>query len=362
MAPKLQAYFTEESNPAKVSYSYNTVTWGGDGQTQRVDGIHLDVYLDTLTNTAFFKLHCSILFKGSKSSGKMQPLFIFIRPESIKSITSSEPALNASLPGCQSLSFSLARHASLVIPRTDIVAPKPTNKIIMSSMQALASTTDFTVHISACNLTAPKQAHLELVARTFSPTSNNRPLAEERYANVDSFDAGGGGEVANANMATAETCTIGADPSSLYKEPARSHRSNKRRRRDSDIENGQSLTAHEDVLSRRVRTCPSDIEIRNSAHLEALCTRLDHIESRLARLEHNVANALSVGYTCLYGTEERTKALGMLNDHLGGFISGIKAESEVLYKCIENEADEAAQRREDEVNERIKHWREVIEN
>lgn len=221
--------WTTEATELNISYQNNAVTWkDNDGLTQHADGIHFDIYLDASTNTALFKLYCHILHKGSKAKGQKHTIFLFIHPESVRAITldserSSGPS--TSRPRRQTLSFSITQQPSLVIPKGYVLESKPKSKGLLNLVLALASVTEFAIHLNSSNITTPKQTRLELVARIFSPSSaHNRPLTNKRCANLESLYAGRGGEVANLSKDTGRTSTQADLPPSY--EPARGQVSN----------------------------------------------------------------------------------------------------------------------------------------
>jgi hypothetical protein len=189
---------TVDSN---MSYHNNAVTWNDDSsQKQRADGVHLDIFFDTLSNTCLFKLYCSVLHKGSKAKGQKHTLFLFIHPESVREITlndgrSSGPS--TSKPSRPMLSFSLTQHPSLVVPKGLVLETKEQSKGALSVMLALARATEFTIHLNNSNLSSPlKRSRLDLIARRFSLESDShRPRTNDRCANLGSLYAGRGGEI-----------------------------------------------------------------------------------------------------------------------------------------------------------------------
>lgn len=191
-----------------MAYHNNAVTWNdAANQKQRADGIHLDIFFDTLSNTCLFKLYCSILHKGSKAKGQKHTLFLFIHPESVREITLNNgrsPGPSTSKPGRQTLSFSLTPHPSLVVPKGLVLETKEQSKGALNVMLALAKATDFTVHLNNSNLnTRLKTGRLELIARRFSlDSASDRPLTNERCANLGSLYAGRGGEIVDIDKAT----------------------------------------------------------------------------------------------------------------------------------------------------------------
>ncbi|KAL7905440.1 hypothetical protein GGI35DRAFT_471665 [Trichoderma velutinum] len=342
---------TETVEP-NISYQNNAVTWKDDAdQTQHADGIHFDVYLDPLTNTSLFKLYCNIHHKGSKAKGQKHTIFLFIHPESVRAITldsGRSAGLSSSKPSRHTLSFSTTQQPSLIIPKGYVLESKQRSRGLLNAVLALANVTDFTIHLNSSNITIPKKARLELVARIFSLNSAyNRPLTNKRCANLESLYGGRGGEVANPSRDVGKA-PIQADLPPSYDEPQRGQVSNKRRRIDSDVTNDKSPTIHDDLF-KSIRSHLDSIECRICIHLDGMegriYTRLDSIEDRLKQLEDKVSDALDVDRD-RYIQEE-------ISEQLDDCITGVKAESEDLFKAIDDRADQAIERLEQEVNERI---------
>ncbi|KAH0525902.1 hypothetical protein TsFJ059_009303 [Trichoderma semiorbis] len=341
-----------ETIEPNISYQNNAVTWKDDtNQTQHADGIHLDIYLDTLTNTSLFKLYCNIHHKGSKAKGQKHTIFLFIHPESVRAITldsgrSTRPS--SSKPSRQTLSFSIVQQPSLIIPKGYVVESKQRSKGLLNAVLALANVTDFGIHLNSSNITIPKQTRLESVARIFSLNSaHNRPLTNKRCANLESLYGGRGGEVANLSRDVGKA-PIQADLPPSYDEPQRGQISNKRRRIDSDVTNDKSPTAHDDLF-KSIRGHLDGIEMRICTHIDGMegriNTRLDSIEDRLKQLEDKVSDALDV--------DRDQYILEEIGEQLDDCITGVKIESEELFKAIDDRADMTIERLEQEVNERI---------
>lgn len=74
-------------------------------------------------------------------------------------------------------------------------------------------------------------------------------------------------------------------------------------------------------------------------------TRLDSIEDRLKQLEDKVSDAVDV--------DRDQYILEEIGEQLDDCITGVKIESEELFKAIDDRADMTIERLEQEVNERI---------
>lgn len=216
---------TEEASEIDVTCRNTVVSWKNvDGRTECTDQLSFDLYNDISTNTAIFKLHGYILLKGNRGKSSKQAIYLFIHPESIRSITletvhntASQPLTN---PGSNvSLYFSLTQKPRLVAPRSSILESRPKTAVLLDSIQALATMMDFTVSLSNTNTVAPILRSLRFVASVFSPTSTcNRPSTNNGRTNLATLYAGKGGEVVRINDTTTHAV---APPLPLYSEAAR---------------------------------------------------------------------------------------------------------------------------------------------
>ncbi|KAL6895425.1 hypothetical protein HDV57DRAFT_479441 [Trichoderma longibrachiatum] len=351
-------------------YHNNAVTWNDVGnQKQRGDGIHLDIFLDTMSNTCLFKLYCSVLHKGSKAKGQKHTLFLFIHPESVREITlsngrSSGPS--TSKPSRPMLSFSLTQRPSLVVPKGHVLETKEQSKGALNIILALAQATEFTLHLNNSNLNSPlKKSRLELIARKFSPDSvSSRPLTNERCAHLGSLYAGRGGEVIDIDKATG-ALTDEADAPPSYAGPAHGQTpQNKRRRIDSPIDKGKSPAVENDLFS-FIRTSFDTMENRLCARIDSMAgqiktqlddfgTRLDKVEIRLRQLEDTVTDAIDHDHSA--------SIQGEISEQLDDCITGIKVETEEVFKSIDDRFDETMERLEQEVGERMNQLEEDVKD
>ncbi|KAL6822658.1 hypothetical protein J3E69DRAFT_356485 [Trichoderma sp. SZMC 28015] len=308
----------------------NLLTWqNADGQMQRVEGLNLDLYLDTSTNTAIFKIYGYVLLKGSKSKSSKQAVYLFIHPEAIQSITlQTEHAAPFSTPIQsgpirQSLCFSLTAQPHLVVPKNLILESRPKTKAILDSIQALATVTAFTVHLSNLDTATSTQHNLELIASTFSLShDDNRPSTNTRRANLTTLYAGRGGEIVNVknDVANTDACLP------PY---------NKRKRDLSDHDTKRPSTTQDHIL----------------LILKDICTRLDSIEGRMVKLEDKVSEALDSTHT--RGEEERLELLEEIENRIDDCITDMRIESEDIIEDLKDEVDARLERLDNEANERI---------
>ncbi|KAM0263956.1 hypothetical protein ACHAQJ_000991 [Trichoderma viride] len=333
----------------------NMVAWkDADGQTQCIEGLYLDLYMDTSTNTAIFKLYGYILLKGNKGKSSKQAVYLYIHPEKIQTITletvhgTPSPTSTNLGPTRHSLCFSLATEPHLVAPKTLILESRPKTAALLDSIQALATVTNFTVFLSNLDTVIPAQNNLELIASVFSSTyTGDHPSTNNRRANLATLYAGKGGEIVRTNETTTN---VEARPPPSYSAPAPDHTqiSNKRKRKSSDIDGNRSPTTHDHIL----------------LVLKDICTRLDTIENRMGQLEDKVSEALDVGRSpCRYGTEERTDILEEVDNRVDDCITDLKVESHDIIQELKDEIDGTLERLDNETSDRMERLEgEVEEN
>lgn len=213
----------EEASQIDVTCGQTVVSWkNANGRTDCTDDLSFDLYMDFSTNTAIFKLYGYILLKGNRGKSGKQAVYLFIHPESIRTITletvhdtPSHPLANLG-SNHHSLCFFLTKEPRLVVPRNSILESRPKTTALLDSIQALATMMDFTVSFSNTDIAASTLHSLRLVASVFSQTANSsRPSTNIRRANLSALYAGKGGEIAHANDTTANSAV---QPPPLYSE------------------------------------------------------------------------------------------------------------------------------------------------
>ncbi|KAL6825338.1 hypothetical protein V8C40DRAFT_228469 [Trichoderma camerunense] len=338
-----------EALEVDVTYRNNLLTWQNtDGQMQRAEGLNLDLYLDTSTNTAIFKIYGYVLLKGSKSKSSKQAVYLFIHPETIQSITlqTKHAALFSTLIQSglihHSLCFSLTAQPHLVVPKNLILESRPKTKALLDSIQALATATAFTVHLSNLHTVTLTQENLELIASTFSLSHNdNRPSTNTRRANLTTLYAGRGGEIVNVkkDVANTEACL----PPYSEPAPSRNHHSNKRKRDLSDHDTERPSTTQDQIL----------------LILKNICTRLDCMEGRMVKLEDKVSEALDSTHS--RGEEERLELLEEVENRIDDCITDMRIESQDIIEDLKDEVDATLERLDNEASERLERLETDIE-
>ncbi|EHK21714.1 uncharacterized protein TRIVIDRAFT_201750 [Trichoderma virens Gv29-8] len=334
-----------EAFEVDITYRNNMITWqDADGQMQHVEGLYLDLYVDTATNTAIFKLYGYVLLKGSKAKSSKQAIYLFIHPENVQTITLQTGHAAAPFstlinfgPTHHSLCFSLTAPPHLVVPKNLVLESRPKTRALLDSIQALATMMAFTVHLNHPDMATSTQKDLALISSIFSLSHNdNRPSTNNRRANLTTLYAGRGGEIVYAKdgIANADTCL----PPYSETTPSRSHISNKRKRDMSDPDTERSSTTHDHIL----------------LILKDICVRLDGIENRIGKLEDKVLEALDSNRSqCRYGEEERQEILEEVDNRVDDCITDLRIESHDIIQDLKDEVDGTLERLDSETSERM---------
>ncbi|RFU81626.1 hypothetical protein TARUN_574 [Trichoderma arundinaceum] len=211
----------EETTMINSSYRIHKVTWKDvDGQTKQIHNLVLDTYLNTLDNTAMFKLYVSITTKGnkrkSKSKSNKQRVYLHMYPEWIQAITyrisptARSTARGTAMSDLYSLHFSMTQRPDLIGPKDCPLTSKSNTRTQLDLIRDLASVTEFAVHLDRTNTVTPRQKDFELLASSFSPTcTDSRPCKDGTRANLATLYAGNGGVIINSDKGVA---LIGAPP------------------------------------------------------------------------------------------------------------------------------------------------------
>ncbi|KAK1238869.1 hypothetical protein MKX08_005930 [Trichoderma sp. CBMAI-0020] len=335
----------EEASQIDVTCGQTVVSWkNADGRIECTDDLSFDLYMDVSTNTAIIKLYGYILLKGNRGKSGKQAIYLFIHPESIRSMTletvhhaPSQPLTNLGF-NYNSLRFLLTKEPRLVVPHDSILESRPKTAALLDSIQALATMMEFTVSFSNTNITASILHSLKFVASVFSPTSNSsRPSTNIRRANLSALYAGKGGEIIHTNNAPFNAAV---QPPPLYTEatPSPSQISNKRKRANSGVDDDRFPGVNNQILHL----------------LKNICARLDTIDDRMGRLEDKVTEALDADRTsCRYGTEERTEIIEEVDNRIDDCITDLKVESHDILQELKEEVDDALGRLENEAGDKM---------
>lgn len=204
-----------------MSYRKNRVTWrAANGETKQIFDLSLDLYVNTATNTAIFKLHSYIIRKGNKGRSNKQAVYLFIHPENVRFIT-CETSRNTRRPKSKApkaqtyyeLHFSLTECPNIVVHKDGAFESKDRTRAQLSLLHELASASDFVVHLNSTGINASKLDDLRLIGCMFSPTfTEHRPTTEFRRANLATLYAGNGGEIVGVNRGVMQSIEIDPPP------------------------------------------------------------------------------------------------------------------------------------------------------
>lgn len=160
--------------------------------------ITFSLFFDPSSNAAFFKLRVTVLVRGpgpGPPRDKTQfPVYLFIYPDSVLSITHSEPstlspAAVSAAPsrlssGCRTacLRFTLSRPAPVVAPLQPPLAPRSRRDTqVLRSLRMLTSTTAIDIHLASDALPPPRLVSLVCGAASASalkPSLNHGDLSQ----------------------------------------------------------------------------------------------------------------------------------------------------------------------------------------
>ncbi|KAL7920549.1 hypothetical protein ACQKWADRAFT_298377 [Trichoderma austrokoningii] len=321
-----------------ISYQKNRVTWNdASEQLCQMEDVSFDLYLNTSTNTAMFKLQAYVILRGGKGKSNKQAVYLYIHPERIQAITysvyhNSKPSTSKTFqPRHYSLCISMTQTPDLIRPRGRPLDSKGKTKTRLHLFEDLASVTKFIVHLDSSNAVLSK-ADFDLLEKTFSSDRpEGRPRTDLPRANPATLYAGHGGEVAEKNeiMRTAES----PPP---YAGSAQDPQNSKKRRRADYSDEESSGVARVLILLKDVVCRLDNIENR-------IETRFDDMESRVSGLEQyikdNLREALDGGRSpCRYGTEEREEIFEEMNNQLDDCATELKCTCEEAITEMEKES------------------------
>lgn len=187
------------------SYRVYRLTWEDiDKQKQQTCPQHeviLQMYMNTLTNTAMFKLHTkAVLRRSRRQRNHMESVYLHIPSEIIESIscqtTPDERKGSTASANHYALHFSLTKRPDLIAPQDIPLTSKGDAKDHLKLILDLATLTQLTVHLVSPGITTRDESSFKLLAATFSSQDNgNRPCKYSGLGDITSLYAGKGGKV-----------------------------------------------------------------------------------------------------------------------------------------------------------------------
>lgn len=315
---------TAKADEIKIHSSSNTVTWRDEnGEVHQTEHLDLDINIDITANTAFLRLYGDVFIKSSKPPNK-RAIYVYIRPEIIKSVTYQNEN------NIRSLGFSLEREPDLVTPKDPIVA-KPKSKALLNSIVALSQVTSFTVRLNSSSTTP--SAQLKKIASIFSP----RPSWNAALGDLSGLYTGKGGQIANTSTAVASTHAQAESPPPYI--PASSNkRVSKKRKLDipQADENGSSAK-NSDMPP--INVILNDMEKRIMNSIRQLGEKLLDVD---ASPKH-----------CRYGTEEREELLEEVAARVDDELTDLRIQSTDVIEDVKDEVDRMLNQVDDDAKERI---------
>lgn len=194
---------TEENTAViDISYQKNRVTWNDASEEPcQMEDVSFDLYLNTSTNTAMFKLHAYVILRGGKGKSNKQAVYLYIYPERIRAIKykvyhNPQPSASKTFqPRHYSLYISMTQAPVMIRPKGRPLDSKGRTKTRLHLIEDLAGVTEFIVHLDSSNAVLSK-AEFDLLEKTFSgDRPEGRPRTDLPRANPATLYAGNGGEI-----------------------------------------------------------------------------------------------------------------------------------------------------------------------
>ncbi|OPB39082.1 hypothetical protein A0O28_0047870 [Trichoderma guizhouense] len=314
---------TAKADEIKIHCSNNTVTWRDEDGEHQTDHLDLEINIDTTANTAFLRLYGDVFIKSSKPPNR-RAIYVYIRPEIIKSITYQNEN------NVRSLCFSLALESDLVTPKEPIVA-KPKSKALLNSIVALSQVTSFTVRLNSSSTTP--SAQLKKIASIFSP----RPSWNAALGDLSGLYTGKGGQIVNASTAAASTHAQAESPPPYV--PA---------------------SSNERVFKKRKLDIPQADEHGSSANnsdMPPINSILNDMEKRIMnsirQLGEKLLDVDASSNHCRYGTEEREELLEEVATRVDDELTDLRIQSTDVIEDVKDEVDRMLNQVDDDAKERI---------
>ncbi|KAH0528256.1 hypothetical protein TsFJ059_003143 [Trichoderma semiorbis] len=315
---------TAKADEIKIHCSNNTVTWRDeDDEVHQTDHLDLEINIDNTANTAFLRLYGDVFIKSSKPPNR-RAIYVYIRPEIIKSITYQNEN------NVRSLCFSLELEPDLVTPKDPIVA-KPKSKALLNSIVAISQVTSFTVRLNSSSTTP--SAQLKKIASIFSP----RPSWNAALGDLRGLYTGKGGQIANASTAAASTHAQAESPPPYIPASSNEHVSKKRKLDIPQADGNGSSTKNSDMPP--INAILNDMETRIMNSIRQLGEKLLDVDASSSH--------------CRYGTEEREELLEEVATRVDDELTDLRIQSTDVIEEVKDEVDRMLNQVDDDAKERI---------
>ncbi|KAL7791476.1 hypothetical protein V8C37DRAFT_382501 [Trichoderma ceciliae] len=336
-----------------IFFKNNKVTWGESYQLKQMKNVSFDLYMNISTNKAMFKLQSHIPIKGGKGKNGKLPIYIYMYPENVKTITYDEqPSASDMFKSTHyALRISMIQAPDFICPRGSSFESKDKTKTQLDLFRDLASVTEFVVHLDSFNAVIRRE-DIELLVDTFSSMrTEDRPVRDCRRANIATLYRGEGGEIIKVDKIE----SVAADPPPYTGPTPGTHQvSKKRRRTDSDGDSTASrMLSLLESLHSRFNKMEHDIgQVKDT--IGDMERRLDAMSRSIECVKEGLSDAVDGGRSpCRYNTEERGDLLQDLNDKFDTYEINLNEVSKYTLNEVQKEADEAITEMREELRETI---------
>lgn len=167
-----------------------------------------------MNNTALLRLQSHTSVKNARGKNSRIPVYIYIYPENVKTITVLDEGLFSSKDASGNstkdwlkntyfkLRICLMQAPDLIRPKDYIFESRNKTKDELDVFRALANATEFIIHLD-CFRQNMQRSHIGLLVDAFSEGNKDRPRTDDRHANLNMLYGGKGGEVATESKAEA---------------------------------------------------------------------------------------------------------------------------------------------------------------
>ncbi|KAL7928420.1 hypothetical protein V8C35DRAFT_242665 [Trichoderma chlorosporum] len=306
--------------------------------------------MNTTNNTALIRLRSHASLKSTRGGNSRHPVYIYLYPEIIKTITILNDAQFQSKGSERNqlentyykLQISMTQAPDLIRPKHHTFEPRHKTREELGLFRDLATATEFVIHLDRFKQQNLQKDHIGLLVATFSEGNTGRPRKDIERANLATLYAGKGGEI----VTESQVQSLAADfpPSYTGSTPKCHQNSKKRQRTDADAAKEKKTNADDDLneeypqtdtnnasKEKRQRTGVDDelwgsrllsmLEDINchfrktETHLSEINMRMSKMETRMSKMETQLFSIQHSGdklETNFEDTEERFDELKIL--------------------------------------------------
>ncbi|KAK1774080.1 hypothetical protein QBC45DRAFT_338476 [Copromyces sp. CBS 386.78] len=182
--------------------------WADRGLARHILDLRANLHFDTEKRIALITLRSQCLLKNVQSGPV--PLYLFIYPESIRSVefaySSSPTAPTTEQSGATSglkkfihLRFILSQPPAFVAPKNQPLEPKgPASTAVVDALHSLATVKDLSIYLDLLPVLPEVRAQLALLPSIFSHANvRNRLTTDKKHTSLDRLYKGAGGQAIN---------------------------------------------------------------------------------------------------------------------------------------------------------------------